>query len=727
MPQILNDFHRQQLTQGSGIALAIIAERGYRSLDHPDDVQDLGFSKAQARTAPVLAIPLWDVHGQQTGWQIRPDSPRQFKDGKVPKYEQPKGSRLILDVHPRVQPRLGDPQEPLWLTEGVKKGDALASHGVCAIALNGVWGFKGSNEHGGKVILPDWAHVALNGRVVYVVFDSDMYLKRDVEQALKALYAFLRSKQAIPSLVQWPEDYRQRKVGVDDFLVQGHSIEDLLAMVPPRGPLPSKPPRPERQSDATDEAYPYSDAYNALMLVRAHGQDLRYCAPWKSWLVWTGSHWQRDTTGTVLRLARQTVKALGAHMVGLEDTAAQALMAHIKSSLNTAKLEAAVRQAMTWPGISIDAECLDTDRWLLNVTNGTIDLRTGTCREHRREDLLTKCLTIPYECDATCPIWDAFLWRIMGASQGEDDPDMGCGTLENRRRADARATALIAYLQRIVGYSLTGSTREQCLFILHGPTKTGKSTFLSALRRLIGPYGKQADTESFMHKDRQEVRNDLADLAGARFVCAIESHEGRRLNENLIKQLTGGPDVIKARFLFQEHFEFPPQFKVFLGTNHLPKVSGDDTAIWERIKRVPFIVQIPKEDRKKDLDEQLMKELPGILAWAVRGCREWQELGELHEPEAVTDATDTYREDMDTLGAFLAECCVSLEAATVKAPILTKAYHDWCARENENPLSNTALIDSLENRGYQRERGHANQYYWHGLGLMDKGATQDEK
>ena len=241
---LLTAQHTALLVEDSAIAPALVQQRGYRSLPQPEDLIDRGFSKAQAKAAPALGIPLWDVHGQRHGWQIRPDSPRQMHDGKVFKYELPKGDRLILDVHPSVQPRIGDPHEPLWLTEGVRKGDSLASQELCSIALvGGVWGFRGTNAHGGKVILPDWESVALNGREVIVVFDSDLYLKPAVEAALKALYRLLRDRAARPRLVQWPEDYRQQKWGVDDFFAQGHTLEELRAMLPPLGPLPQSPAR----------------------------------------------------------------------------------------------------------------------------------------------------------------------------------------------------------------------------------------------------------------------------------------------------------------------------------------------------------------------------------------------------------------------------------------------------------------------------------------------------
>jgi putative DNA primase/helicase len=238
----LDAGHWHKLAVERGIAPEVITERGYFSASQPADLRDLHFTKVQAKAAPALVIPRWNVQGQPDGCQMRPDHPRQFADGKVAKYELPTGSHVILDVHPRMQPLLGNPQEPLWITEGIPKADALVSQSACAIALSGVWGFRGSNEHKGRVILPDWDHVALNGRTVYVVFDSDIYHKPDVEKALKALYTFLRTRGAIPRLVQWPEEYRQQKWGVDDYLAQGYTLQDLLAMVPPQGPLSHTPP-----------------------------------------------------------------------------------------------------------------------------------------------------------------------------------------------------------------------------------------------------------------------------------------------------------------------------------------------------------------------------------------------------------------------------------------------------------------------------------------------------
>ena len=430
---------------------------------------------------------------------------------------------------------------------------------------------------------------------------------------------------------------------------------------------------------AKDPPLPYSDYTNALAFVRDHGTNLRYCYPWNAWLVWTGTHWQRDTSGAVMRLAKQTVKRLARRVEALEDKAAIiALMAHIKASLSTAKLKALIENAQSEPGIAVQPDDLDTDLWLLNVANGTLDLRTGALRSHQQTDLMTKCLAIPYAKDAPCPTWDAFLWRIMGGSQGPDDPDMSVGELEIRRLADDRARTLIAYLQRTAGYTLTGSTREQCLFLCHGPTKTGKSTYLAMLRHLLGPYGKQTDMQTFLHKDRPEVRNDLADLAGTRYVYAVESQEGKRLAEGLVKQMTGGVDHMKARFLYEELFEFRPMFKAYLGTNHLPDIKDSDDAIWERIRRIPFTVQIPKAERNKDLEEHLLKELPGILTWAVQGCQAWQQAKDLLEPQAVIDSTQDYRAEMDVVTRFLEECCRFHDQFRIKTGDLFAAFVTWC-------------------------------------------------
>lgn len=497
------------------------------------------------------------------------------------------------------------------------------------------------------------------------------------------------------------------------------------AAMPPEPDESEWPPEPEaEQSEAPARrkkagTLPYSDYTNALAMVRAHGKDMRYCYPWKSYLIWTGSHWERDITGESMRRAKQVIKSMAARAETIDDDVLyKATLKHVKESFSAGKLKAMVELARSEPGIPVRPDELDANPWLLNVRNGTLDLRTSKLRPHRRQDLLTKYIDIRYDQSATCPQWKEFLWRIMGGTIARYS-EMSASEKERAAKADKRARELIAFLRRAIGYSLTGSGKEQCLFILHGPTKTGKSTFLATLRSLLGAYATQAEMTTFMHKDRDQVRNDLADLAGARVVCAVESQQDRRLAEALIKQLTGGTDLIKARFLFEEYFSFRPQFKVYIASNHRPVIKDTDHAIWERIRLVPFVVQIPKNERDKTLDEKLQAELPGILAWAVKGCLEWQEKDGLKEPEAVLLATQEYQEESDSIGKFLMEICclgdvIPGKPYKVKSSRLLKAYQQWSGEGSETQKSFAA---HLQGKGYESKREKTG-VFWHGIGLQ---------
>ena len=326
---------------------------------------------------------------------------------------------------------------------------------------------------------------------------------------------------------------------------------------------------------------PYSDYTNALAFVRDHGANLRYCYPWQSWLVWTGTYWQRDTSGAVMRLAKQTVKRLARQAESLPDAMARALLTHVKASLSTAKLKALVENAQSEPGIAVQPEDLDTNPWLLNVANGTLDLKTGQLRDHAREDLLTVMLPVVYDATAACPTWGAFLDRIMAGNEN-----------------------LITFLQRVIGYALTGVIREHVLLILYGTGRNGKSTFLNLLRRLLGSYAMKAPPELLMVSNNDRHPTERADLFGKRFVSAIETEQGRRLSEVFVKEATGG-DNIRARRMREDFWEFQPTHKVFLATNHKPVISGTETAIRERIRLVPFAVTIPDGERDTTLAKKL--------------------------------------------------------------------------------------------------------------------------
>ena len=460
-------------------------------------------------------------------------------------------------------------------------------------------------------------------------------------------------------------------------------------------PEPDDAPRPRKGAAPPTDAetkLPYSDYTNALAFVRDHGENLRFCYAWNAWLVWTGTHWQRDMSGAVMRLAKQTVKRLARHAEDLGDEAAQALLAHVKSSLSTAKLKALIENAQSEDGIAVQPEDLDTDPWVLNVANGTLDLRTGALRPHDRADLLTFALAVAYDQAATCPTWHAFLDRIMATNPH-----------------------LLDFLKRAIGYALTGVIREHVLLILWGRGRNGKSTFLNLLRRLLGAYAMKAPSELLMvsHHDRHPT--ERADLWGKRFVAAIETEQGRKLAEVFVKEATGG-DPIRARRMREDFWEFLPTHKVFLATNHKPEITGTDKAIWDRIKLVPFTVTIPEGEQDTTLPEKLEQELPGVLNWALEGCHVWLKDG-LGTPDEVRQATAGYQSEMDVLGQFIDECCLVGANYRTKASALYDAYKRWCDQQGIPYDVQRQWGRALTERGFERFTNNGTWY--RGLGVHE--------
>jgi putative DNA primase/helicase len=520
----------------------------------------------------------------------------------------------------------------------------------------------------------------------------------------------LKAREAQVRYIYLPSSGGQ-KIGVDDYLAAGHTLDDLLGLSSPVLKAPS------RAASTGDQpvGLPLSDHFNTLDFVREHGANVHYCYPWKSWVVWTGTHWRRDEIGTVMQWAKATIRGMLDTLKDIADTKARdALYSHIKSSLSASRLEGMVTLARDEPDIPMLPDAIDQHHWLLNCANGTLDLRTGALRPHTRDDLLTKCLALAYDPEAPCPTWERFLWRIMGGSMGHDTPDDSAAVHHARSEADARARRLISFLQRAVGYSLTGDTSEHCFFLLYGTGRNGKSTFIETIQALLGPYGKTAEMSTFLARQTEGVRDDLADLHGARFVSASEADKGKRLAESLVKRITGG-ETIKARFLFEKHFEFQPQMHVWLAVNDKPVIRGTDLAMWERIRLIPFEVFLTPEERDKHLGEKLRAELPGILTWAVKGCLEWQRYDGLKEPEEVIQATEAYRKDMDVLGQFLDECCTLAPGLQVKAGTMYKAYQTWCEEHGRHPESMTEMGYRLDAMAFQKKK--SNGWWYLGLGL----------
>ena len=438
-----------------------------------------------------------------------------------------------------------------------------------------------------------------------------------------------------------------------------------------------------------------TDLGNAERFVYRHGGDVRFCYPWGKWLVWNGTRWERDEAGRVYKLAKDTVRGIYGEAAAAEDEdRRKALAKHASGSESEAKIRAMLE--LSKPEVPVSPDDLDAATWLLNAPNGTVDLRTGELREHRREDLLTKMAGTEYRPGAAAPMWEAFLERAL---PGEE---------------------LRGFVQRAAGYSATGDTSEQCMLINHGPGANGKSTFHEALAAALNDYAMRTPTEMLMSKRGGGVPNDVARLKGARFVTASETEEGRRLAESLIKDLTG-QDTISARFMRGEFFDFKPTHKLWLSTNHKPEIRGTDSAIWRRIRLVPWAVSIPPTEQDKKLPAKLRTELPGILAWLVEGCLEWQRTG-LQAPDEVRRATGAYRSEMDVIGAFLRdECEIGRDfKATLKA--VYERYEEWCEEGGERAESKRKFNARLTERGQfaDRRSGPGGLREWHGLRLLTK-------
>ncbi len=434
-----------------------------------------------------------------------------------------------------------------------------------------------------------------------------------------------------------------------------------------------------------------TDAGNAERLKADVGDRFAYVHAWGSWLCFDGVRWSRDGNGEAVRAALATLRRTAAEASRVADEEMRTeLVKHALDSESSARISAMVTLGQAF--LPVEPDQLDQRPDLLNARNGTVDLSSGALRPHDRADWITRVCTVPFEADAACPLWEAFLLRVMGGR-----------------------THLVSFLQRAVGYSLTGHTNEQVLFLLYGTGANGKSTFLETIRTLLADYAAITDFTTFLKREGEGARNDLARLVGTRFVSAVEAEAGKPLAEALVKQLTGG-DTITARFLFREFFDFKPEFKIWLGANHKPHISGSDHGIWRRLRLIPFTVTIPEAERDPRLVQKLQGELSGILAWAVRGAIAWRHDG-LGVPDEVRSATDAYRDEMDVYGGFLDEHCIGQSGAQVPARELYEAYTSWCEANGEKPRTQKALANGLRERGLEAAKGTKGARVWRGLRL----------
>ena len=421
-----------------------------------------------------------------------------------------------------------------------------------------------------------------------------------------------------------------------------------------------------------------TDLGNARRLVKRFGDRIRYHVAWREWLIWDGRRWNEDRQGRIVCFAKSTVEKIFREAAAARDESTrEALAKWAIASQNCSRIKAMIELAKTEPGIPVNPDELDAHDMLFNVLNGTLDLRSGILREHRRKDMLTMLSPTRYDPQAKCPLWDGFLDKFLGAEAG-----------------------IIDFLRRAAGYAMTGDTSEQCMFFPFGDGANGKSTFLLTLNAVFGDYSRTIDPKILTAKDHDQHSTELCDLDGPRLIITVEVEDGQRMAESLLKRVTGG-DSIRARRMRKDPYEFVPHFKLFMAANHKPSIRGTDFGIWRRIRMIPFEYTISEAEKVSGFGKQLEGELPGILAWCLRGCLEWQSGGGLRPPEVVTQATEEYRREQDGVQRFIDKCCVVDPSYRGEHKTLYGRYKDFRAEEGERfTMTDKAFALELGKKGF---------------------------
>lgn len=452
--------------------------------------------------------------------------------------------------------------------------------------------------------------------------------------------------------------------------------------------------RYEPKSDTTH--FNLTDLGNAERLVKQYGDTLRYCYERKSWLVWQSTHWQWDHGDKIMTYAQKTVRSIYEEAAREDDQDERKKTADwAKASESNMRLKAMIQQAENMRPVYLKE--LDVNPWLFNVNNGTIDLKTGELLPRRREDLITKLVSIDYIPGVPCTLWQQTLERIF---KGKPQ--------------------LIRYVKCIAGYCMTGVTLTQAFFLNHGKGANGKSTFMNTLAKALGPYAHQGRPSLLCvnkYEGKTGHQEDEANLYGKRCLMVTEIPRGKRLDVDKVKAWTGG-EPITCSHKHEKEFSFVPTHKTWLSANHEPSVADSTISTWRRFKKIPFDVTIPKSEQVEDWPQKLEAELPGILAWMVEGCLEWQTLG-LEEPSEVTEATEDYRLKEDSLGSFIEDRCFVDDKTVEGKSELRTAYENWCTAMDIEALRARDYRDRMIEKEFKDAVGHGNKKMWRGLRLLN--------
>lgn len=455
-----------------------------------------------------------------------------------------------------------------------------------------------------------------------------------------------------------------------------------------------KPPKPKPDVDLLDKRFENSDLGNAERIVALYGNDIRYVGQWDTWVFWNGQHWQKDDIGYVSRLAYAAARMLLQCAITIVDDDKRKSVVRFALNSQTRKaLDNMLYLARNLLNIRINASVFDSDPWLLNCANGTLNLKTGKLQPHTQTDLITRIIPTRFDPTEQAPTWSNFLNTVFNSD-----------------------VELIDYIQRAVGYSITGDVREDCLHFAFGDGGNGKSTFFKALETLLGEYAHKSPSSMLMAQKFEGIPVDVASLQGKRFVIASEISKGARWNEAKVKDLTGG-DKLTARYMRANPFSFEPTHKLWIYGNNKPVVVGSDAGIWRRMRLIPFTVKIPETILDEDFDARLIPELSGILNWVVKGCLEWQQCG-LKPNTAINHATKEYQSEMDRLQGFIDDYCIVGKFERCLLGDLFSRYSNECKALGEYCIPKREFQERLTKKGYTFKTGHGNKLSVFGIRFL---------
>ncbi|MGB8294732.1 MAG: phage/plasmid primase, P4 family [Polyangia bacterium] len=586
-----------------------------------------------------------------------------------------------------------DPARTAFIAEGEKDCENLRKLGLIATTNCGGAG-KWKREYS----------QALRGRRCAILLDNDGPGRAHGEQVAQSLAGVAVSIKVL-TLPGLPP-----KGDVSDWLAAGHTVEELRALVaaaPEWAPAPAEPVAPDavipagRDGRRPARAFALTETGGAELLADRLAGEIAFVPEWGKWLTWEGAHWKADAAEVVMmertKLVAHEFLAEAQWALKNDDARAKAFAQFAASAQRRQFRRAVLDLAKSEPGIALPFSQFDCDHYLLNCSNGTVNLHSGELRPHSQKDRITCVLPLAYDPAAKCPRWERFLVEVL------PDPET------------------VAFVQRAIGYTLTGDVSEHCLFFLYGNGANGKTVFLNSLLALLAEYATQAPTSMLLAKQGEAHPTELTTVYKRRAVCCQETPAGRGWAEEILKHVTGG-DRISARRMREDFWEFSPTHKLWVSGNHKPIVRGLDEGIWRRLRLIPFERVIPEAQRDPKLGEKLCAEMPGVLAWAVRGCLAWQR-DRLGQSAKVQTATSDYRRESDRLAPFVVECCTTDPAAVVPRAALYRAYASWSETQGERrPMSDREFAEALRGRGveecYPRVNGKQ-QRGWRGIGLAD--------